>query len=183
MSHAETEQFARVERRRWHRRTLVVLAIALFAGALGGWSAVWLASQLHHEQQRADRATVTADQLCEQVRAMGGRCVVDPSTLRGERGAPGEQGPPGPQGPPGYNGFNGSTGLPGPAGSPGAAGATGPPGPGGAQGDRGDPGPVGPSGPPGPACPPGTHLEQVTVQARGGARRIVVCVVDEGEGG
>lgn len=149
-----------------HRRQwpVVGLLVAL-AVALAGYIAI---DKLGAEERAATNANVAAtnaaaaDRLCEQVRALGRRCVVDPQKLpdplagpRGEPGEAGPVGPPGPAGPSGPAGRPGSPGLPGmpgPTGSPGTAGQPGADGP---AGDAGEPGPAGVEGDPGPAGPAG----------------------------
>lgn len=119
------------------------------------------------ETERADQATVVAEDLCRQVQSLGWACVHDPSELQGAAGPPG---------PAGENGRGvastecvngvwlvrytdgvtdysagpcvGSRGATGASGKPGADGVdgedgesvTGPPGPAGATGETGAPG-------------------------------------------
>jgi len=151
--------------------------------------------QSQSEQHRLARSAAgnakAAAALAAQVRRLGGRPVVQPSTLptptpgpRGEpgaagargaagqpgapgpRGATGARGPAGPDGQPGIPGSRGDTGTQGPAGPAGPPGPQGPPGeqgPQGPKGDTGDQGPRGPQGDPGPTCPDGYTPEQRTV--------------------
>jgi type II secretory pathway pseudopilin PulG len=144
MSHSEVP--TRLDRRAKRRNVIVVVVAAVAAGA-GGWLWAVTTDRADTEERRADTAVYTAVQLCEQVRAMGGACVVDPEQLRG---GPGEAGPPGPTGPSG------------PVGSDGRDGAPGSPGPQGPQGERGVEGPVGPTGPPGSPGEPGPQGEPGT---------------------
>lgn len=103
----------------------------------------------------AESNAEAAAALARQVRALGEKPVIQPSTLPspvpGPQGMPGVQGPVGPAGllgpigpagPQGIPGLMGPQGDPGPAGPVGAAGVPGP---------KGDPGDVGPAGPQGPA--------------------------------
>jgi hypothetical protein len=62
--------------------------------ALSGWWAYAVTHRADVEERRADTAVSGAEQLCEQVRQLGGQCVVDPASLRGETGPRGPQGPP-----------------------------------------------------------------------------------------
>ncbi|MEU5945148.1 hypothetical protein ABZ793_06245 [Micromonospora sp. NPDC047465] len=186
--------------RRGRRRAVIALVATALIFAAAGWVAASLGRQATAEQQRADSAVSGAEQLCQQVRQLGGTCVVDPSELRGERGEPGPAGPPGPPGLPGLDGEDGRDGSPGatgpagargepgeagpagPAGAngpPGAAGPSGPPGPAGPAGPRGEQGPQGEAGPAGAQCPDGTHAETVTVVTTSGARQIAACVADD----
>lgn len=132
--------------RRAKLRFWIVVVVTLVVLVLGGWLWAFMTDRAETEGQRADTAVHTAFQLCEQVKRLGGACVVDPDELRGE---PGETGPPGPVGPPGEDGRDGE---PGPAGPVGPTGASGPAGP---QGPAGEPGAEGPAGPPGVAGEPG----------------------------
>lgn len=150
-----------------------------------GWQLNRLGNQLEDIRSQNANAVASADQLCAQVRQLGGTCVVDPESLRGEQGP---EGPPGPAGPPGLDGVDGQDGQSivgpsGPAGPTGPAGAQGPAGQDGQSitGEQGSAGPVGPSGPPGPTCPVGWHQEQLTVLAADGPREITTCVHDESE--
>lgn len=115
------------------------------------------------ETDRADIATYTAEQLCDQVRRMGAICVIDPASLpKGDRGEPGPMGPRGDRGPQGDPGL---TGDPGPSGSPGPEG---PPGPPGIDGE---------DGAPGPSCPAGWHLTQLTILTKPGSwATVLVCI-------
>jgi hypothetical protein len=167
------------EREALHRRmrtsrrsnNVAVILAALSLVALG-WMGSLLTDRADNEQQRADAAVTGAEQLCQQVRQLGGACVVDPSTLRGDPG------PEGPAGPPGIPGQNGSDGEPGPTGSPGPAGPAGKDGVAGPVGAQGPQGEQGPAGPPGPTCPDGTHPETVTVLTTSGTVTMAGCVQD-----
>lgn len=162
--------------RRGRRRLVIAIIVTAVAVACVGFSVQSWTMKAQQQEERADHAVQTAVQLCEQVRALGGACVVDPAELRGE---PGPAGVPGPQGP---QGADGDPGPAGPQGTPGAAGAAGAPGPAGPQGPTGPQGPQGPPGavgPAGPACPAGTHVETVTVLTDGGLKTIEVCAHDE----
>lgn len=158
--------------RQHRRRQRIVAIIAVLAFLLAGYAVVQIQAQAHRQRVRAERAVVSAEQLCEQVRRMGGQCVVDPSRLRGEPGPPGAPGAPG------------LPGRDGPAGPPGAPGSTGPTGPAGVAGSPGPPGapgatgPPGPAGSPGPLCPAGTHPEEVQVITPGGHQTIIACVTN-----
>lgn len=92
---------------------VVLLGAAVWRQAIG---------QRDAEEQRAQRAEQAVEELCAQVKALGGVCVINPEQLRGPPGAQGETGPPGPPGPPGV-------GSPGPSGPPGVEGPPGPRGP------------------------------------------------------
>ena len=156
-------------------KPVLVGIITLVTVACGLWLLVKMVDRTESEGERADQAVQTAVQLCEQVRALGGACVVDPKELRGD---PGPAGMPGPQGPPGADGADGAAGLPGPVGPPGVQGPDGAAGPTGPQGPAGPEGPAGEAGPAGPTCPPGTHAETVTVVTTGGLATMDVCVHD-----
>lgn len=169
-------------RRRW--RALLGAVACLAAGILIALSVQDLADTAEDEGARADAAVVGAEQLCQQVRQLGGRCIVDPATLKGD---PGPAGPQGPIGPAGITGADGAPGSPGPAGPTGAAGPQGPDGaqgpagpvgPAGPAGPAGPPGPTGEAGPAGPACPAGTHAETVTVLTVDGPVTMAGCVAD-----
>lgn len=154
--------------RRLRRRVAIVAGAVLVLFALLAYIAVTVAQldgYAARENNRANAATYTAEQLCQQVRNMGGVCVIDPSQLpKGDRG---EAGPPGPQG---ERGVQGDPGDPGPSGSPGPVGSPGPPGP---------EGPPGPAGPAGASCPGGWHLAQVTIMIKGnggGWQTALVCL-------
>ncbi|GAA4439348.1 collagen-like protein [Phytohabitans houttuyneae] len=147
------QRLERLIRRRSRRRTVVLgLLLCVVAGLLGWW-AHGLTSRATSEEQRADQAVSSAEQLCAQVEQLGRQCVIDPAELRGEAGPQGEAGPPGPQGPPGPTGNMGPPGPMGPVGPSGAPGADGRDGVGepGPAGAAGEPGPAGPQGEPGPA--------------------------------
>lgn len=158
-------------RKSGRRNTAAVVLAGLALVALG-WMLNALTDRADAEQRRAETAVSGAEQLCQQVRQLGGACVVDPSTLRGD---PGPEGPAGPPGIPGQDGEDGEDGSPGPVGPSGPAG---PAGKDGAAGPAGPAGEQGPAGPPGPACPPGTHAETVTVLTDSGPKTIVGCVQD-----
>lgn len=161
---AATEQIAIQQHRRlmpfrWLLVSLIALAALTFASMGTSWVA--LTKQKTAERNRGDRAVVAVEELCAQVRRMGGVCVVDPAQFQGPAGAQGEQGAPGPVGP------VGPIGLPGPSGSPGPAGATG------LQGG------AGPRGEPGPTCPSGSHLQQLRIHTSGGDGVVTVylCII------
>lgn len=165
------------------RKNTVAVALAALSLVALGWMGSLLTDRADNEQQRADAAVSGAEQLCQQVRQLGGACVVDPSTLRGETGPEGPAGPPGIPGQTGQDGEPGPAGPAGPVGSPGPAGKEGPagePGPAGPTGPMGPPGPAGPPGPMGPAgtCPDGTHLDTVTVLTATGPVAMTGCVQD-----
>lgn len=150
---------------------MAIVAIVL-ALACVGFSAQAFNKKAESEGQRADQAVQSAVQLCEQVRRLGGACVVDPAELRGEPG------PAGVPGPPGADGVDGAAGDPGPAGLQGPTGPAGLTGPQGAEGPQGPTGPPGMAGPAGPQCPTGTHAETVTVMTTSGLATMDVCVHD-----
>lgn len=176
--------------RRGNRRTLIALIAAVIALGFGAYAVLGVVQvnrRAASERSRANTATSSAQQLCQQVRQLGGTCVVDPAQLRGDPGPAGPQGAVGPAGVPGLDGLDGSPGAIGPVGSPGAtgsagdAGPVGPQGPAGPTGPQGDPGPTGEpgaAGPAGPDCPAGTHPEQTTVLTMSGTQTIQACVVD-----
>ncbi|MEO3925451.1 hypothetical protein ABGB07_16510 [Micromonosporaceae bacterium B7E4] len=189
----ETEIFRRRMDRRIRRRFVIVVVATALIAATGGWAWARLDRQAAVEQRRAATAVSGAEQLCQQVRQLGGECVVDPANLRGEQGPAGPEGPPGPPGLPGRDGRPGDPGPPGepgppgdpgPAGAPGPSGpngepgATGPDGPAGPAGPEGPAGPTGEPGPPGPTCPIGTTLLTLSVVTPEGPRQIAACVVD-----
>jgi len=171
------------------------IAVALIVGRM----TASLGAEREVQAQRAETAIVSAEQLCAQVQELGGSCVVDVTTLRGEpgqpgpagepgqpgeAGAPGEDGRPGPSGPPGPAGSpgpagrDGQDGTAGAGGAPGAVGPAGPPGPAGERGAQGDRGPAGERGEPGPTCPEGSTKQQITVLTGMGTETVIACVVD-----
>jgi len=77
---------------RWLLLTIMLIAVASLA--LGIYSFVKIHQQADLEKARANEAVATAEELCEQVRALGRECVKDPEALRGETGPAGERGPP-----------------------------------------------------------------------------------------
>lgn len=82
----------------WTVLAALGVALALGANALRENSARAdeQEAQIAALQAQANAAVSTADQLCQQVRALGKVCVQDPAELpRGEQGEPGVQGPPG----------------------------------------------------------------------------------------
>lgn len=174
----EREALHRQIRRSGRKRTILAAVLGLMAGALLFW---WLSSLSHRadtQARRADAAVSGAEQLCQQVRQLGGACVVDPSSLKGD---PGPAGPEGPVGPPGIPGQDGDDGAMGPVGLTGPVGPLGPAGKdgaAGAPGAAGPPGPQGPAGEAGPACPTGTHVETVTVLTMDGPKTMTGCVQD-----
>lgn len=157
------------------RVVVVVLLIVLAAAGVGGGGlGFWL--QADQESTRADAAVVTAEDLCDQVEALGGECVRDPGQLKGD---PGPEGPPGPAGtditgmacvggafvvtysdgtvesfgdciaeagPSGDDGSDGTNGENGADGTDGEPGAAGPSGPAGEQGPAGEDGADGEDG-------------------------------------
>lgn len=158
------------------RRDLVAAALAAVALVALGWWLNNLDNRADSQTRRADTAANGAQQLCDQVVQMGGACVVDPSTLRGDPGPEGPAGPPGIPGRDGDDGDRGPAGTVGPSGAAGKDGAPGQVGPAGPQGTAGDPGPP---GPPGPSCPTNYHQEPVTVLTTDGPRTVVACVEDK----
>lgn len=167
-----------VLRRRGRRRTIIMVLALVAAFVLFEWQLTRLGDDLEASRSQTSTAVASAEQLCEQVRSLGGTCVVDPAELRGE---PGPEGPPGPAGPPGIPGDTGEQGPPGLTGLPGAVGPTGPPGTDGVDGKDGATGPAGPAGaqgPPGPVCPDGWHQAQQTVLTLSGPVDITTCVKD-----
>jgi hypothetical protein len=171
----------RIIRRRSKRTAVVAVAVALAAFALVVWLLTQWNTRAEDEGARADAAVVGAEQLCQQVRQLGGRCVVDPETLKGDTGPAGPQGPIGPAGNTGQDGTDGMNGLPGPTGPAGPVGVPGPDGaqgPAGAAGPAGPQGPAGEAGPAGPTCPAGTHAETVEVLTTGGVVTMAGCVKD-----
>lgn len=77
----------------WQGRGIVVAVITAAALGLGGYSLAAFQLRANEQAARVDEAVSAVDQLCRQVRDLGGYCVVDPAELRGE---PGPEGPPGP---------------------------------------------------------------------------------------
>jgi hypothetical protein len=102
---------------------------------------------------QAKTALSAANDLATQVRSLGARPVVEPSTLP----KPGPMGPTGPTGPQGPMGLSGLTGPQGPQGVKGATGATGPQGEVGLPGPKGDTGPAGKDGKDGAPGKDGTN--------------------------
>lgn len=74
--------------RKQRRRAWLGAAAAILAGVLVGGTGTALVSAVNREEQKAEQAVSAVDQLCGQVRALGGVCVVDPEDLRGEEGRP-----------------------------------------------------------------------------------------------
>jgi hypothetical protein len=186
-------------------RWLLVAMIlgTIIALGLGIYSFVEIQQQAERERLRANEAVATAEELCEQVRALGRECVKDPDQLRGETGPAGERGPIGPAGPPPSDGavraaveayFLAHPPAAGRAPTPAEIAAAvitylaeNPP----AAGPQGPPGPPGP--PPSSAqitqaianwfithpmpCPPGASVETITVVTPGdGHSTIDACV-------
>lgn len=170
--------------RRWSGSLWVTVALVALTLAMG---VLLLRNTFHSERkaevqsQVANTAIGAAESLCQQVRALGGSCVVEPSSLPspaavpGPPGPPGRPGPPGPIGPmpspvPGPRGSPGAnaTPLPGPPGPPGPPGemASPVPGPPGQDGAPGKDGKDGAPGAPGPLCPPGYLAEPVQINER-----------------
>lgn len=134
---------------RWHRLAFVILVCG-FLAVLGLYF-VNLSSRVNQANRRAEQSAGAVNDLAAQVRALGGKPVVEPSELPGRNGADGQQGPPGPMGltgpPPsnaqvaeavtlycithrcagkdGRNGNDGTDGAPGPTGPPGKDGRDG----------------------------------------------------------
>lgn len=129
------------------RRFWVVGVVAVLLAGLGGY---WIAGQEFDraaEEERAEKAEKTADQLCDQIESMGRTCVARPS-IQPEKGDPGRGiagvvaqgcsirirytdattetvGPfCGADGSPGPRGSDGPRGSLGPRGSPGADGVS-----------------------------------------------------------
>jgi type II secretory pathway pseudopilin PulG len=165
--------------RRARRRVILLAVLALAAIVIAYLTGLNQYRATRTEANRADQAASAVEQLCQQVRQLGGTCVVDPHEFRGE---PGPEGPPGPPGIPGRDGADGRDGLDGTDGPPGPAGEQGPPGPHGPmgppgqEGPQGPPGPAGDAGPAGPTCPEGMHAEDLTVVTAEGPRTIRACV-------
>lgn len=159
-------------RKRTHRRLIIVtIATALLFGFLG-YTVARLGQYADWEKRRANQATYTAEQLCEQVREMGAICVLDPAKLpQGERGEPGAPGAPGAPGQQGERGPAGPPGLPGLEGSPG------PSGPVGLQGPPGPQGPQGPAGANGVPCPAGWHQAEVVVRTKTDSWQVIIACV------
>lgn len=181
-SHATTTESRLRWRSRW--RVAAVLVLAAVAIFVGGRQTAAVNDKAASETDRANRAVTSVDQLCQQVRQLGGTCVVDPASLRGDTGPAGPQGIPGMPGRDGFDGASGAvgpSGAPGPIGSQGPTGEAGPAGPAGAAGPTGPQGPTGPAGeagPAGPACPAGYHPETLTVVTDKGTQVIAACVVN-----
>lgn len=82
--------------RRIPRRLMIgITAVVVLAALALGAGITASALQVDDESTRADAAVTTAEDLCDQVEAMGGECVRDPDKLEG---TPGAEGPPGPAG-------------------------------------------------------------------------------------
>lgn len=182
MTGDETRDIARSHRRlrpQWSKviRSRVVLIGLLIVVAVSLGTIAWhqFSSHASSETNRADQATVSAEQLCEQVRSLGAICVVDPSTL--PKGPPGDTGATGAAGAPGGTGQTGRTGARGATGrgvasiicidtewrvqytdgviDNSAGKCTGPAGVNGVNGTNGTDGAAGAAGPAGPAGAPG----------------------------
>lgn len=149
---------------------IAVVVLAALALGAGITASAW---QRDDESTRADAAQTTAEDLCDQVEALGGTCVRDPDKLKGD---PGEEGLPGPAGvgikdmdcvggafvvtytdgtvesfgdcvaESGGDGENGKDGAAGKDGQDGADGEPGPSGPAGPQGPSGEDGQDGDDG-------------------------------------
>jgi hypothetical protein len=174
----ERAELNRTMRRSGRKRAVLAAAAGLVAGAVLFWALSALSSRAETEERRADAAISGAEQLCQQVRQLGGACVVDPNSLKGDPGPAGPAGEIGPPGIPGPDGEDGAPGGVGPTGPDGERGPEGPAGPAGPAGPSGPAGPAGDAGPAGPACPPGTHPEVVTVLTTGGPVTMAGCVED-----
>lgn len=201
MTNEATRELSGIHRKQ-RRRFRLGLAVMLLGMLVAGLIGAWLASAANRAQQDAAENRSAAEALCEQVRADGGVCVVDPADLRGEEGPRGDVGPSGPPGRPGLDGrpgrdgrdgqdgedgvqggtgpdgLQGPAGEPGTAGDPGPAGVQGKPGPAGPAGPSGPPGPAGEDGAPGPTCPEGTTLQERQVLGPP-PETWFVCVQDE----
>lgn len=133
----------------------VLIAFGLNAIQEGNARADQQDAEIAALQARANAAVVTAEQLCEQVKAMGRACVQDPASLRGEKGDPGAAGAPG-RGVADQQCVSGRWRVSytdgavdydaGPCAEPGLPGASGAPGKDGADGQDGVQGPAGPAG-------------------------------------
>lgn len=87
----ETRELRNGLHRQQRRRAWLGGAAAILIGVLVGGTGTALVQAVNREEEKAEQAVSAVDQLCGQVRALGGVCVVDPADLRGE---PGPQGPP-----------------------------------------------------------------------------------------
>ncbi|MEU0465009.1 hypothetical protein ABZ215_13480 [Amycolatopsis sp. NPDC006131] len=175
---------------RMHRSLWLAFAL-LAAAAIGMFvRSEFLRSEVDDLAARSDQNSAVAQQLADQVRALGAVPVAQPAS--GPAGATGARGPAGPAGPPGQKGDKGdagSAGAQGAAGADGKDGADGTDGKDGADGEDGVEGPAGPAGPQGPAGPPGaqgppgpTCPEGYTAQSREqGDETWWVCVADDAE--
>ncbi|MGW4114832.1 hypothetical protein ACWEFJ_28490 [Actinosynnema sp. NPDC004786] len=137
---------------RGHRWMWAGVLAALVGVLWLGWSGLDQAAEIGALDRQQRAAAEAAQQLADQVRAMGGTPTVQPPTP-GERGEPGPPGPPGGPGRDGKDGVAGTsppclaepgqcrgadgTGVPGPPGPPGANGVDGQPGRDGAPGQDG----------------------------------------------
>ena len=127
--------------RRWQRVGIAALGVGLLVVAVMiGYQAVTIGVL----GDQADRNAIAAQQLAEQVRALGGTPSVPPPVPgeRGEPGAQGEQGRPGPAGRDGEDGVDGRSPpcLAEPAQCRGTDGTDGTPGAAGTDGTAGEPG-------------------------------------------
>lgn len=177
-SHESEIDYQDVARRRLRRYVVAIVVLGLLLIGSIAWQLTRASDATQEQADRADRAAVGAEQLCQQVRQLGGVCAVDPAQFKGDTGPAGPAGPPGPEGIPGRDGDAGATGPAGPAGEQGPAGERGPQGEQGAPGESGPQGPAGEAGPAGPSCPTGMHAEQLTVVTPTGLRTIATCVDD-----
>lgn len=73
---------------------MLALVAAGAALLLIGYAIAALTVHANEQEQRANQAVTAADELCGQVRALGGLCVVNPDDLRGAAGPAGPPGPP-----------------------------------------------------------------------------------------
>jgi hypothetical protein len=142
-------------RRRLRRYVVAIVVMGLLLVASMIWALTRASDETQQQAERADRAAVGAEQLCQQVRQLGGVCAVDPASLRGDPGPIGPPGPPGVPGVPGRDGVDGAS-IVGPSGAPGADGKDGVNGTDGKDGVDGRDGVDGMSP---AACPSGWHQE------------------------
>ena len=174
---------------------LAMILGTVIALGLGIYSFVEIQQQAEREKQRANEAVATAEELCEQVRALGRECVKDPEQLRGDPGPAGERGHVGP--PPSDEAVREAVEAYFLAHPPAAG-----PAPTAAEIAAAvitylteNPPATGPEGPPGPppsseqiaqavanwfithpACPPGASTGTITVVTPGGHRTITTCI-------
>lgn len=90
----ETAQLPERMRHRRRRRLVVVIIFTALIFTTLGWTVSRLGRQADRQEERADNAVSSAEQLCNQIKGLGYKCLVNPDDLKGDQG---------PQGPAGQN--------------------------------------------------------------------------------